>query len=110
MVDTTRASEGKYVNAEMVKDSPTKKAVIIDEGEYIEGDYGEKFQLTVELDGKQKIWSPNKDSIKNIQSELGKDSKFWIGSIIRLAAMTVRGKQTVNGFVMPDPKIKKEEI
>jgi hypothetical protein len=98
MVDTTRASEGKYVNADMVRDSPTKKLVIMDEGEYVEGDYGEKFQLTVEIDGKQKIWSPNKDSIKNIQDVKGKDSKNWIGVIVQLSNLKIRGKDTVNGF------------
>ena len=97
MVDTTRASEGKYVNADMVKDSPSKKLVIIDEGEFVDGDYGEKFQVTVEIDGKQKIWSPNKDSLLNIQAVFGKDSKNWIGKIISLSTMKVRGKDTVQG-------------
>ena len=101
MVDTTRASEGKYVNADMVKDSPTKKCIIIDEGEYVDGDYGEKFQLTVEIDKKQKIWSPNKDSIKNLQEEYGKDSALWVGKIVKLSTLSVRGKITVNGAPIP---------
>ena len=100
MVDTTKATEGKYVNAEMIKNSPTKKLVIIDEGEFVDGDYGEKFQLTVELDAKQKIWSPNKDSIVNIQDKMGRDSKFWIGTIIKLRTTKVKGKDMVIGEVV----------
>ena len=97
MVDTTRAIEGKYVNSEMVKNSPTKKCVVIDEGSYVKGDYGEKFQLTVEIDGKQKIWSPNKDSLKNMQNSWGMDSAKWIGHIVSLSTIIMRGKETVNG-------------
>lgn len=100
MVDTTRASEGKYMNADMVKLSPTKKCVIIDEGEYVEGDYGEKFQISVEIDKKIKIWSPNKDSLKNIQEVAGMDSANWIGKIIKLSTLKVRGKDTVNGVLL----------
>jgi len=99
-MDTTRATEGKYVNADMVKNSTTKKLVIIDEGEFVEGDYGEKFQLTVEIDGKQKIWSPNKDSIVNIQDVMGKDSKFWIGTIIKLRTTKIKGKDSIIGEVI----------
>lgn len=99
-MDTTRATEGKYVNADMVKNSLTKKAVILDEGEFVEGQFGEKFQLTIEIDGKQKIWSPNKDSIVNIQDKMGKDSKFWIGTIIKFRTTKIKGKDIVIGEVM----------
>ena len=99
-MDTTKATEGKYVNAEIVKGSPTKKCVIINEGEFVDGDYGEKFQLTVEIDGKQKIWSPNKDSIKNLQLAFGKDSINWVGKIIKLKVVIFKGKETVNGEVL----------
>jgi len=99
-MDTSKATEGKYINGEMVKNSPTKKCVILDEGEFVEGQFGEKFQLTVEIDGKQKIWSPNKDSIVNIQDKMGKDSKFWIGEIIKLRTTTIKGKSIVIGEIM----------
>ena len=99
MVDTTKATEGKYVNADMIKNSPTKKGVIIDEGEFVEGQFGEKFQLTIELDGKQKVWSPNKDSLLNIHDKMGKDSKFWVGTIIKFRTTIVKGKHIVIGEV-----------
>ena len=79
--------------------------MILDEGEYKEGEYQgkkyEKFELLVEIDGKQKKWSPNKDSVKNISGELGRDSKGWIGKIIKLTVTKSNGKDTVNGMPIP---------
>ena len=97
MVDTTRASEGKYVNADMVKKSATKRLVIINEGEYVESQYGEKLQFKVEIDFKQKVWSPNTDSLKNLQMVYGMNSDKWVGKIIILSTMIFRGKEVVNG-------------
>lgn len=107
MVDVTQAMEGKYVNADMVRNSKTKKLVIIDEGKYEESDYGAKLHLTVEIDGKQKTWSPNKDSVKNIAEEYGTDSRQWIGKIIKLSNGKINGKDTVNGMPIPMPKEEK---
>jgi len=110
MVDTTKAIEGKYVNPDMVKGSPTKRLVILGEGTYEKGDYGEKFQMPVEIDYKQKIWSPNKDSLKNMQSAWGMDSAKWVSKIVILSTLIVRGKETVNGFPNPEEIIRKENI
>lgn len=104
MVDVTQAMEGKYINADIVRESPTRRCVIIDEGRYEEGDYGAKLHLTVEIDGKQKTWSPNKDSVKNIAEEYGRDSRKWVGKIIKLSIGKVNGKDTVNGMPVPMPK------
>jgi hypothetical protein len=105
MVDVTQAMESSYLNPDIVRGSDTKKCVILDEGEYISGEYqGKKyvkFELLVEIDGKQKKWSPNKDSVKNISEELGKDSKNWVGKIIKLQVGKSNGKDTVNGIPMP---------
>lgn len=104
MVDATAAMEGKYVNADLVRQSPTKKCVFIDEGKYEDGDYGAKLHLTVEIDGKQKTWAPNKDTVKNISEEYGTDTRNWIGKVIKLSIGKINGKDTVNGMPMPMPK------
>ena len=105
MVDTTKASESAYINVDLVRTSPTRKCVIIDEGEYKQGEYQgqkyEKFECTVEIDHKMKKWSPNKDSVKNIQEEYGMDSQEWVGRIIKLSIGKSNGKDVVIGMPIP---------
>lgn len=98
MVDTRKASEGKYVNVDMVRNSPTKKLVPVNEGEYVEGQFGEQFQMTVNIDGKEKIWTPGKDSLKSLQESWGMDSKNWVGKVVDLRVMKMRGKDLVIGM------------
>lgn len=105
MVDTTKASESNYMTVDTVRESPTKKIVFIDEGEYTTQEYKgktyEKFEITVQIDGKTKIYAPNKDTVKNIQMEFGKDSKNWIGKIARLQISKANGKDIIMGMPMP---------
>jgi hypothetical protein len=110
MVDTTKAKEGKYINSDLVRESPTKKLVIIDEGEFVDGDYGEKFQMNVTIDRKDKIWSPNKDSISNLHEAYGRESKDWVGKIIKLKVTKYKGKDTVTGEPMPEPVISTDSV
>jgi hypothetical protein len=102
MVDTTKAMESSYINADLVRESPSKKCVIIDEGNYTEGEYQgkkyEKFELHVQIDGKIKTWSPNKDTVKNIAAECGRDSKLWVGQIIKLQIAKLNGKDSIVGM------------
>jgi hypothetical protein len=110
MVDATQAMEGKYVNADLVRNSVSKKCVFIDEGVYEDGDYGAKLHLTVGIDGKQKTWAPNKDSVKNIAEEYGTNTKNWIGKVIKLSIGKINGKDTVNGMPIPMPKVITETV
>lgn len=114
MVDTNKAIEGKYLNAEVVRNSASRKCVVLTEGEYVSKEYNgekyEKFQFEVELDGNVKIWSPNKDTIKNLREEFGNDSIKWIGQMIKLSVGKVQGKDTVNGIPIPIPKIVTESV
>lgn len=108
MVDATQAMEGKYVNADLVRASPSKKCVIMPGAKYEDGDYGAKLHLVVQLDGKEKTWSPNKDSVKNIAEEYGTDTDNWIGKVIKLSIGKINGKDTVNGMPIPMPKVIEE--
>lgn len=102
MVDVTQAMESSYVNADLVRASTTKKCVILDEGEYIEAEFKgnkyAKFQLTVEIDMKKKIWAPNKDTLKNLSEEWDTNTKTWVGKIVKLSVGKSNGKDTVNGI------------
>ncbi len=110
MVDVTQAMEGDYLNADIVRNSPTKKCIIVDAGEYVDTEYGAKLQILVEIDKKQKKWKPNKDTVKNISEEYGTDSNDWVGKIIKLSNGKFNGKDTVNGMPMPMPKTIIEKI
>lgn len=100
MVDSTKAMEGQYLNAGSVERSPSKKLVILEEGEYQEVDFGkgieERLTLRVELDGNEKIWRPNKDSVKNIVRETDSvNTSGWVGVICELGVTTIQGKESV---------------
>lgn len=112
MVDITKAMESSYITADLVRESPTKKCVIIDGGEYVEAEYNgkkyEKFQLVVEIDQKRKTWSPNKDSVRNIMEVFGRDSSAWVGKVIKLRVKKNLGKDVVEGMPVEQPKITNE--
>lgn len=105
MVNVTQAMESSYIDVDLIRNSPTKKAVILNEGDYVSGEYNGKkyikFEILVEIDKKQKTWAPNKDSVKNIAAEYGEDSKNWIGKFIKLQLMKVNGKDQINAQVIP---------
>lgn len=105
MVDATKAMESSYLNVDLVRNSLTRKCVIIDSGAYVEGEYQgktyTKLELSVEIDKKQKTWSPNKDSVKNISEEYGTDTELWVGRIIKLSIGKSNGKDTIIGMPIP---------
>jgi len=84
MVDATQAAESSYINADLVKQSPTKIIIPIDAGKYEDGTYGERLKIGVELDGKSKTYCPNKSSAENLIAAFGKDTKGWLGKKIKL--------------------------
>ena len=96
MVDTTTFSEGQYITPELVKSSLTKTLVVMDEAKPTKTDYGESLQCQVQIDGKNKIWRLNRDSVKNLH-QVSTDSSRWIGKKIQLLVITVKGKDTVLG-------------
>lgn len=99
MVDATKAMESSYINADLVRESPTKRAVIIDGGGYVMGEYQgktyEKLELTVEIDKKMKKYAPNRDSVKNISSAYGADTEAWVGNVVKLQLAKLNGKDSI---------------
>lgn len=94
------------MTVDTVRESPTKKIVFIDEGEYTQQEYKgkayEKFEITIQIDGKTKTYAPNKDSVKNLQAEWGKDSKNWIGKVAKISIGKYNGKDILISLPMPD--------
>jgi len=95
MVDVTEAMEGQYLTVEEVKNSPTKTLVIVGAGEYANTEYGRRFTLDVNIDGKKKVWRPNRDSVKNLAGTYGRESSLWIGKQAKLTIVNISGKETV---------------
>lgn len=104
MVDATNAMEGENLTADMVAKSPTKKLVILGAGKYaateFDGKTVQKLELPIEIDGKRKLWRPNKDSAASIGLIYGKDTDNWVGKIIILSLSVFKGKQIVHGMPM----------
>lgn len=98
-MDATQYAETDYITAELVKQAKIKKAVIIGEVKAEATDYGEKLTCPVEIDGKRKTYRPNKDTIKNLISALGSDTKAWLGKTLILNVISVMGKESVLGVV-----------
>jgi len=106
MVNITQAMESAYLTVDTVRESPTRKCVILTEGEYKDAEFKgktyEKFELVVEIDGRKKLWAPNKDSLKNISEYHGKESALWIGKIIKLSIGKSNGKDVIIGMPLPE--------
>lgn len=100
MVNTSEAMESKYLTADLVKASPTKKCVVVDGGSYEEvtydGETQKRLTILVEIDGKKKLWRPNRDTVSNLQV-YGQDSDQWKGKAVKLHTMRVQGKDSIIG-------------
>lgn len=110
-MNTDKALESDFLSVGMIKNSPTRKCLILGEGESKEMIFENKKKtlvfLPINIDGKEKTWRLNKPSIKNMQ-ELGHDSKSWIGRTVDLKITEMAGKECILGF--PIFEKKPEEI
>lgn len=99
MVDVTEAMESQYLTADLVKESPTKKIAFVEEGGYEEvtfnNETSSRLTLSVEIDGKRKLYRPNRDSVSNISASFGKDSKEWVGKAASLQIVRIQGKDSI---------------
>ena len=70
---------GDFVNFESTEDGDI--VTILDEGKIEYNDILKKdmFNLSVEVGGKRKTYSPNNKAGKSLQDAFGKDSKGWVG-------------------------------
>jgi len=108
MVGTNKALESEFLTVKLAEDSPTKKIIVLGEGKYENTDYGEKLRVPVEIDGKQKTWTPNKDSVKNCRRVWGEDTMQWVGRAAKLHIISVQGKDAIN--VVPEETSVEEQM
>lgn len=97
-MDMTKFAESEYLTADKVSKSATKKGYIIGDAEEVEGKFGSKVQLLIEIENIRKKWNPNKTSVQNLIDAFGTDSKKWLGKeVIFSIETTEKGKQTIIG-------------
>ena len=90
--------EGDYINTKLVNDSTTKKCIIIGAGKIEEGEFGRKPTFPVEIDGKSKTWRMNRMTLENMSFVLGVETIKWLGVVVDLKVMTIKGKDCVVGY------------
>ena len=98
-MDATQYGESNWLNADIVKSSKSKKAIILGDAKSEETDFGAKLTFPIEIDGKKKTYSPNKDSVKNIISALGSETQEWLGKTLSFSVVSVMGKDSVIAVV-----------
>jgi hypothetical protein len=106
MVDTKKALEKKYLDAEYVKGLVDKGAIITGEGDYVPTDYGDRLTIPLGINGTPKLYQPNRDSVKNIVDAYGTDTKSWISKRILLSTVNIKGKYNIVAYVNPVEYVK----
>ena len=114
MVDAQQAAESDYLNADIVRESKGKKAVIINAGSYEDVTFNNetkrRLTLDVMIDDKVKQWRPNRSSVANIINEFGKDTERWVDKVINLQVIKIQGKDSVLATAVAGQKVDKEDV
>ena len=83
----------------MVEKSPSKKCVILTSGTMVMDKENKlKFELLVDMDGRQKNYKPNKTTMRNLQAKYGNDSAGWVGKALSLSVGMIEGKKGIIGL------------
>jgi len=94
-MDMKKFAESEYVTIDDVKTSETKTIVFINSGEEKNTDFGHKLKFMVEMDGKQKFFTPNKTSVQNLILGFGEDSNKLIGQVVKLDVEVIKGRESI---------------
>jgi len=87
----------EWLNAEDVSKtiSEPTKIKILDEGTETEGKYGKKVAFSIDVNGVERMWTPNKTAVRAIIKKLETaDTLEWVGKTINLVAVDtlIRGE------------------
>ena len=97
MADISEALESNFLSVDVVKNSTTKKCVVVDPGSYEDDDFGNrKLSVKVNIDGKVKKWRPNISTVENLRV-FGMDTTAWMGKVIDLSVDKQGGRELVIG-------------
>ena len=102
MADISEALESNFLTVDVVKNSATKKCVVVDPGSYEDDDFGNrKLSMKVNIDGKVKKWRPNISTVENLKV-WGMDTTAWLGKVIVLTVDKQGGRELVIGRPAPE--------
>lgn len=98
-MDVKDLLEGDYIGVQLIKDSPTKRGVILSGGivESYSETSGKSLKVLVEIDGKQKFWRMNKTSLHNFAAVYGYESRAYVGKIVIFETARIQNKEAVIG-------------
>jgi len=115
MVDAKEFFAGNFLKAEDCKGGEI--CIITDEGEITEltspeGKVKSVLNIPVNVNGKEKIFTPNKSNGDVLVNAYGADTKAWIGQAfkIELAKVRVFGKVKDGIVVIPTDKVETQKI
>ena len=97
MVDASEACESQYITVDLVRESNSKEITICDPGDYEDTDFGRKLTFKVSIDGKEKIWRPNRDTCANLKGAWGGDTADWSTKQVRVQLVKVQGRDSIIG-------------
>lgn len=95
MVDVSEALESQFLNGEVVRNSKSRVVTVVDPGKYEDTEFGRRITLGVNIDGKSKLWRPNKEVLAQLKASFGGDTVDWLGKPFRVDVKIFRGKETV---------------
>lgn len=87
-MDISAYAESDYLTVQNIIDSKSKKLVIISPAieETLNGKTFIKFR--VEIDGKKKLWKPNRTTLQGLIVKFGKDDANFVGKVINLSVQS----------------------
>jgi hypothetical protein len=91
MVDVKELMESKWLRPEDVENSTSKKGVILNTEIGAEGKYGKALKMSIQIDGKDKLYTPNKASLKNLSEAWGTESSSWHNKIMDFQLCLLQG-------------------
>lgn len=92
-MDMTKYGESEFVNADLVQRSNTKKLVIVAPARETMYENKLQAQFAVNMDGKQKTFRPNMETVQNLIQAWGKDDSAWVGKIVDLSVKTMKNNK-----------------
>ena len=98
-----KASGEFAIKGEDIKDGDV--VTIKNEGQRVEGQFGEQFVISVETPNGEKNVSFNKTTLNILHDELGEETADWVGKevLIKTQKRVINGKKVeVYYFVTPD--------
>lgn len=92
-MDVTKLLESEFIGVQFIKDSPTKKGIILSAGTQEPSKDGKymSLQVLIEIDGKRKNWKMNKTSLINLAKAWSSNTDSWVGKQVFFTTMLMQG-------------------